>query len=527
MSGALLANDQKHISQYIEQLLQFFIKQQLLHESDVDFTRNLLLHLFKCDEPSYSTEDISIDNIDETVEKLLDYGYKIGLIEHNTTTYRDLFDAQIMGLLMPRPSQFIDTFNRLYNERGAQAATQYFYNLSVNSRYIRLDRVRQNPTWLHQSEYGPLQITINLSKPEKDPVEIAKLKEMPQSHYPLCLLCKENVGYAGRLNHPARQHLRILPTMLQDEQWFLQYSPYVYYNEHSIVFKSAHTDMKITRQTFARLLDFLEQFPHYFIGSNADLPIVGGSILNHDHYQAGRHAFPMDDAPIIESYLSSQFPAVKLAIVKWPLSVIRLQSATKSQLIEAASYIHDHWREYSDASQAIHAYSLLESGEKLPHNTITPIARIKQNNIFELDLVLRNNRTTTKHPFGIFHPHEHLHHIKKENIGLIEVMGLAVLPARLKNELHLIAQLLAAGDENQIEATKEESHPLAQHSTWINELFVKYGKMASEANASNIVYDEVGSKFLEVLEHAGVYKQTKAGLAAFRQFIERLNFYAQ
>lgn len=507
----------------IEQLLKYGLTKNLVDEFDVPYTRNQLLQLFNCEAPLENSSDHTGNiEIDEVINKFIDYGYQIGLIELNTTTYRDLLDAKIMGLLMPRPSQFIAQFNQLASQKSIEAATQYFYQLSIDARYIRMDRVQLNPVWLYESEYGPLQMTINLSKPEKDPAEIAKLKLLSKTSYPQCLLCKENVGYEGRLDHPARQNLRLLPVQLQQEQWFMQYSPYVYYNEHSIVLNSSHTEMKISRNTFARLLDFIDQFPHYFIGSNADLPIVGGSILNHDHYQAGRHQFPMDHARVIKQYHSTAYPEVTLSMVEWPLSVIRLQSTAKEELLKVASMVLDEWREYSDEDSHILAYSVLPSGEKICHNTITPIARLKADHVYELDLVLRNNRTTTEHPFGIFHPHEHLHHIKKENIGLIEVMGLAVLPARLKNQLQLISSILTSHDDQLIYATKENDHPLYEHSEWIASLFAQYGWLDHESKAMQLLRDEVGKKFAEVLDSAGVFKQKNDGKQAFDRFIQKI-----
>lgn len=521
-----MCKEEQNTLKMIEHLLQYSLRNQLIEEYDLPYTRNTLLQLFNLKEPlQLHIENEQIKTIDEIIGCLIDYGYKIGLIEHNSVTYRDLLDAKIMGIVMPRPSQFIDKFKQHENNNGIEAATQYFYELSINSRYIRMDRVQQNPSWVQPTKFGNLQITINLAKPEKDPTEIAKLKEIQPSHYPLCLLCKENVGYAGRLNHPARQNLRTLPITLQEEQWHLQYSPYVYYNEHSIVLSGEHKPMKITAHTFARLLDFVKQFPHYFIGSNADLPIVGGSILSHDHYQAGRHSFPMDEAPIIEQFQSQQFPNVKLAIVKWPLSVIRLYSDNAAHIVQAAEHILQHWRQYSDLAANIEAYTVHTSGEIIAHNTITPIARIRQNGCYELDLVLRNNRTSDQHPFGIFHPHEHLHHIKKENIGLIEVMGLAVLPGRLKQELELIAKLLADANEKKIAATSDNEHPLYNHSAWINELFQQHGKVENEEKVKQLLQQEVGNKFLEVLEHAGVYKQNQQGLSAFKQFIHEIRYF--
>ncbi|HIW32857.1 MAG TPA: UDP-glucose--hexose-1-phosphate uridylyltransferase [Candidatus Paenibacillus intestinavium] len=509
----------------IERLVQFADQQQMIQRADIDYARNALLDLFKFDEPyegEVPTEQLTSPV--EVLEGLLDYGFEIGLIPEETLTYRDLLDAKIMGLLLPRPSELIAIFNKLAQEKGISAATDMFYKLSIDSNYIRMDRIAKNPSWLHATNYGDLQITVNLSKPEKDPKEIALLKTLPSAKYPKCLLCAENVNYAGRVNHPARQNLRTIPIVLQNEQWHIQYSPYVYYNEHSIVFKGVHEPMVVSHSSMARLLDFVEQYPHYFIGSNADLPIVGGSILSHDHFQAGKHVFPMETAPIESSFTSEQYPSVKLGTVQWPMSVIRLQSSSKEEVKQLAASILDQWKAYSDVSVDIYAFTEEEDGKLTPHNTITPIARLLDNGNFELDLVLRNNRTSKQYPDGIFHPHQHLHHIKKENIGLIEVMGLAVLPGRLKAELSQIADLLSNNDAAAIQATADATHPLHNHSHWIVELAEQHGTSLSVQEANTLVQSQTGGKFLEVLHDAGVYKRTEAGQTAFKAFIESLGF---
>jgi len=430
-----------------------------------------------------------------------------------------LLDARIMGLLMPRPSEAAAAFERTKSAEGIEAATDAFYNMSIDSNYIRMDRIRKNQLWLHETDYGKLEITINLSKPEKDPKEIALLRTLPQARYPKCLLCADNVGYAGRADHPARQNLRVLPLALQNEQWFFQYSPYVYYNEHSIVFKGKHEPMAISHTSFARLLDFVDQMPHYFIGSNADLPIVGGSILSHDHFQAGHHTFPMETAPVEALFTDPALPGVSFGIVKWPMSVVRVTGRSKDDVHRAACRLLDEWRGYSDPSAEVLAFTEKEDGIRTPHNTITPIARLREGHQYELDLVLRNNRTSDEHPDGIFHPHRELHHIKKENIGLIEVMGLAVLPGRLKEELEQLASYLEAASDKAAAELLEQAHPLHKHADWLQWLVSKYGSGHTAAEAKTILDAETGNKFLDVLKDAGVYKRTEAGLAAFERFL--------
>ncbi|XEC93601.1 UDP-glucose--hexose-1-phosphate uridylyltransferase [Paenibacillus tarimensis] len=504
---------------HIEQLVLFGLANDMIAPLDVCFARNALLDLFRFTEPLESglPGEAPVNPL-EALEALLDYGAEIGLIPDNTTTWRDLLDARIMGLIMPRPSEAAERFHRTARTEGMQSATDAFYKLNIDSNYIRMDRIRKNVVWQHETEYGNLDMTINLSKPEKDPKEIALLKTMPQGRYPKCLLCADNVGYAGRADHPARQNLRVLPLKLRNEPWYFQYSPYVYYNEHSIVFAGRHTPMKISGATFERLLDFVEQFPHYFIGSNADLPIVGGSILNHDHFQAGRHTFAMETASREVSFTSPSLSGVTFSIVKWPMSVIRLDSTSKEQLLAAAELVFDAWRGYSDPEAGILASSQTRDGA-VPHNTVTPIARLRDNGTYELDLVLRNNRTSEEHPDGIFHPHRHLHHIKKENIGLIEVMGLAVLPGRLKSELEQIARILTGETKADAADFRDEGNPLRSHAAWIEELTARFGTAMASEEAESVLKDEVGKKFQNVLENAGVYKRTEDGQAAFRRFL--------
>lgn len=504
----------------IERLLQFGLQRKLLHELDLAAARNALLDLFRFAEPYEGlVPEEQQESPVELLEPLLDYGYSIGLIPDNTTTYRDLLDARMMGLLLPRPSEAAAQFERKAQSDGVRAATDEFYRLNIDSNYIRMDRIRKNKYWLHNTDYGKLEMTINLSKPEKDPKEIALLKTLPQAHYPKCLLCADNVGYAGRADHPARQNLRVIPLTLQAEQWYFQYSPYVYYNEHSIVFKGVHEPMVISHSSFARLLDFVEQFPHYFIGSNADLPIVGGSILSHDHFQAGRHVFPMEIAGTEALFTDSRQPDIRIGIVSWPMSVVRINGLSKSAVRQAACRILDKWREYSDAEADILAYTEQSDGTRIPHNTITPIARLRDNGEYELDLVLRNNRASDEHPDGIFHPHRNLHHIKKENIGLIEVMGLAVLPGRLKEELGQIAAYLTGEAPVNPDQLMNDSHPLHAHAAWILSLVERYGTSCGAEQAQAIVEAETGDKFLNVLQDAGVYKRTEQGSAAFKRFL--------
>ncbi|MFC5704372.1 UDP-glucose--hexose-1-phosphate uridylyltransferase [Cohnella faecalis] len=502
----------------IERLVHYALRAGFIEGADIDFARNSLLDLFGLTESAEVAEGVASEPLPDSpvplLEPLLDSAAAMGLMDDDTLTFRDLFDARIMGLLMPRPSETRREFERLVREQGVVAATDWFYRFNIDSNYIRMDRIRMNGYWRHSTPDGELEITVNLSRPEKDPREIALLKTLPPAKYPRCLLCKENVGYAGRRDHPARQNLRILPLSLSGENWYFQYSPYVYYNEHSIVFREEHVPMKISPETFARLLDFTESMPHYFIGSNADLPIVGGSILNHDHFQAGRHVFPMETAPVAEWYAASAEPEVRLGIVQWPLSVLRLRAADKQALLRTAKSVLDKWQSYSDPDAGIAAFT----GDT-PHNTITPIARFRDGGEFELDLVLRNNRTSEEHPDGIFHPHRELHHIKKENIGLIEVMGLAVLPGRLQQELADIAEILTGAAPFDSEALRAENHPLGKHADWIGELVAAYGTGNSAAHADQLLKSAVGDKFYAVLKDGGVFKAEPEGREAFRRFL--------
>ncbi|NLX70120.1 MAG: UDP-glucose--hexose-1-phosphate uridylyltransferase [Clostridiales bacterium] len=507
----------------IEKLLAYGLDNEMITEHDVSYVRNQLLELLRIEEPYSQPVDLEAIEVPDTatpvLEELLDYAVRCGIIPEDTLTYRDLFDTKIMGLLMPRPSEIISRFETLKNEKGIKTATQYFYNLCRKSDYIRVDRIARNIIWQYESEFGQLEVTINLTKPEKDPREIAALKQAPQVGYPKCVLCPENVGYAGRVNHPARQTLRILPVKLQGEQWYFQYSPYVYYNEHCIVLKHEHVPMKITRKTFARLFDFLKIFPHYFIGSNADLPIVGGSILNHDHFQGGFHTFPMEKAPIEYNLKCEEYPDVKIGVVHWPMSAVRISHYKSEILVDLADKLLNLWKNYSDPEVDILAFSVNEKGERVPHNTVTPIARITDDGLCQLDLVFRNNRTNEEHPMGIFHPHQELHHIKKENIGLIEVMGLFILPGRLNVELDAIKDILT-GRKEMNDDIYIESHPLNKHLDWIKDLIEKHGNNLDDETSEKIIKDSVGQKCLQVLHHAGVFKATEEGRRAFNRFLE-------
>lgn len=496
----------------IGRLIQYGLQKGLITKWDTTYCINQLLDVLQLD--SYKEMNVPYEELESPVEilnNMLDWAYEQGVLRENTVTYRDLLDTKIMSCLMPSPSEVIKTFEDLLHHEGPEKATSYFYQLSQDVHYIRTDRIAKNESWKSETEYGDLEITINLSKPEMDPKAIVAAKQFSSSDYPKCLLCKENVGYKGRVNHPARQNLRVIPVELDGEQWFMQFSPYVYYNEHAIVFSYEHRPMKINKHTFSRLLDFVHQYPHYFIGSNADLPIVGGSILSHDHYQGGYHEFPMAKAEMEEMFTVSAFDQVKAGIVKWPMSIIRLQSKNRKQLIELASLILDLWRDYSDEEVDVISHS-----NGVRHNTITPIAR-KKGDFFELDLVLRNNRTNDEHPLGIFHPHEEVHHIKKENIGLIEVMGLAVLPGRLKEEMKVLGEYLVKGE---LEKIKEDERT-NKHYNWAQKLKNEYGEFSNKS-VHDVLKQEIGKVFSIVLEHAGVFKQNDQGKAAFLRFIEHV-----
>ena len=495
----------------IRKLVAYGVSAGLVPTEDIVFTTNRLLELFGLDELEDSDSSVTMDvsELEEVLGRMCDYAYEKGLMAENTVTYRDLFDTKIMSMLMPRPSEVIHKFWELYEKESPEAATDYYYSLSCDSNYIRRYRVSRDKKWIAPTKYSDLDITINLSKPEKDPKAIAAAKNAKQFGYPKCLLCKENEGYAGRVNHPARQNHRIIPVTINGSQWGFQYSPYVYYNEHCIVFNFRHVPMKIEHDTFCKLFDFVKQFPHYFVGSNADLPIVGGSILSHDHFQGGHYEFAMAKAPVERSFTVEGFEDVTAGVVQWPMSVIRLSGENMVRIIALADRILEKWRGYTDEEAFIYACT---DGE--PHNTITPIAR-KRGEKYELDLVLRNNITTEEHPLGVYHPHAKLHHIKKENIGLIEVMGLAVLPARLKDEMAHLKEAMLAGKD--LRADEE----LAKHADWVDEFSIKYEKMDA-SNIDAIIEKEIGLVFMQVLEDAGVYKRTEEGQKAFDRFLAGL-----
>lgn len=497
------------LDQSILQLVEYGVRTGLLPERERIYAANLLIEL-------YGQKSLDLDAwkgeadpvvLPTLLDSLLEEAVSRGIIE-DTITERDLFDAKLMNTLIPRPSQVDQTFASLY-EQSSQAATDWFYEFSQDTNYIRRDRIARDEHWLSPSPYGELELSINLSKPEKDPAAIAAAKTIPQTGYPKCQLCMENEGYAGNLNHPGRSNHRIISLTIQGNPWGFQYSPYVYFNEHCIVFNARHVPMTINHHTFEKLLDFVDLFPHYFLGSNADLPIVGGSILSHDHFQGGCHEFPMAKAPIEKETKVPGFEKVEAGIIAWPMSVLRLRSTDRQELVRLADHVLDTWRSYNDECAFIFA-----STDGQPHNTITPIAR-KKEGVYELDLVLRNNITTSEHPLGVFHPHQECHHIKKENIGLIEVMGLAILPARLKREMEELKKAMIEG------ADLETSPLLAKHAVWARQIQEKYPDMNS-STIDQIVADEIGLVFNQVLEDAGVFKRDEAGRKAFLRFVEAL-----
>ena len=490
----------------IDSLVSYAMNTGLSQPEDHTVLVNRILELLKLDAYAPSQEPQSED-LEQILAGLLDYACQAGLCENNVVA-RDLFDTKLMGALTPMPREVRRTFAEKYAQ-SPETATDWYYKFSCDTDYIRRYRIKKDMRWKYPSEYGEMDITINLSKPEKDPRAIAAAKNAPQAGYPKCQLCPENEGYAGRMNHPARANHRIIPIHVAGEDWFLQYSPYVYYNEHCIVFTGSHVPMKIDKAAFLKLLDFVTAFPHYFIGSNADLPIVGGSILSHEHFQGGRYCFAMEKAPVQTPLVFKGYEEIKAGIVKWPMSVIRLDGEDPERVADLAEKILTVWRGYSDPGCGIFAHS---DGE--PHNTITPIAR-RRGSQYELDLVLRCNVTSQEHPLGVFHPHADKHHIKKENIGLIEVMGLAVLPSRLKQELTDLARSLAEGKD--IEADPV----LGKHAHWCRELKERY--TFTEDNALDILMLETGRVFTEVLEDAGVYKRTPQGQRAFLGFAEEVN----
>ena len=491
----------------VSKLAAYALRTGLIEPCEYTWAVNTILDALKLDSYTDPGEEWGEIQLAPVLEELLDDAFARGVLTENSVVYRDLFDTELMGRLTPRPAQVTAKFQALYEE-DPQKATDWYYKFSQDTNYIRRDRIARDMQWKARTEYGELDITINLSKPEKDPKAIAAARNLPASNYPRCQLCAENEGYAGRVNHPARQNHRIVPITINGSPWFLQYSPYVYYNEHCICLNSVHTPMKIDRACFGKLLDFVRQFPHYFVGSNADLPIVGGSILAHDHFQGGRYTFAMEKAPVETPFVFPGYEDVEAGIVKWPMSVVRIASHDPERLIYLADHMLCAWRGYTDEAAVIYAET-----DGVPHNTITPIARMRDGK-YELDLVLRNNLTTPEHPLGLYHPHAQLHHIKKENIGLIEVMGLAVLPARLKEELAAVADALVTG------ADLRSSELTEKHADWAEGFRDRYA--FTRENALDIVQKETGLVFAQVLEHAGVYKRTPEGREAFLRFLRTL-----
>ena len=528
----------------IRDLTAYGLVTDLITKEDVIYTINSLLGVLQKDDCEITKEDVlaAASGMDKAaaadgkllegiLKELLDHAAEKGLLANDSVVYRDLFDTRLMGVLTPRPSQVISRFNELYEE-SPETATDWFYDYSQNTDYIRRYRIARDRRWKVDTPYGDLDITINLSKPEKDPKAIAAARNAAQTSYPKCQLCRENEGYYGRVNHPARENHRIIPITIQDSPWGFQYSPYVYYNEHCIVFNQKHIPMAINHDTFVKLFDFIKEFPHYFLGSNADLPIVGGSILSHDHFQGGHYTFAMAKAPVERTFTVNGFEDIESGIVKWPMSCIRLAGPDIGRIIELADHILLAWRSYTDEDAFIYAFT--DSGEEtdengkpiarypgdpvrgelVPHNTITPIARKRGAN-YELDLVLRNNITTEEHPLGVYHPHAELHHIKKENIGLIEVMGMAILPARLLGEMDGVRKAILDGSDLRADET------LAKHADWVDAFKEKYD-VIDEENIDEIISDEIGHVFMHVLEDAGVFKRTEEGQEAFDRFVENL-----
>lgn len=494
------------INESIAKLVTYALESELIEQADVTYATNRVLELLGLDEYERPQQEFKNIDLESTLAELIDFAVENGIIGGDITS-RDLFDTKLMSVFVPRPSYVIKKFRSLY-EQSPEAATDFYYKFSCDTDYIRRYRIKKDLKWKSESQYGELDITVNLSKPEKSPEEIAAAKKAKQAGYPKCLLCPENEGYAGRMNHPARQNHRIIPITIDNEQWGLQYSPYVYYNEHCIVFNKQHVAMKIDKSAFKKLFDFVTLFPHYFIGSNADLPIVGGSILSHEHFQGGHYEFAMAKAPVEKSFSVSGFEDIECGIVKWPMSVIRISGESTERLVVLADRILCAWKGYSDEKCFIFAET---NGER--HNTITPIAR-KKGDKFEMDLVLRNNITTEEHPLGVFHPHAELHNIKKENIGLIEVMGLAVLPSRLKNEMALLESAILNGEDI------KQNEAISKHAEWVDSFKANY--TFTKENTMDILKKEIGIVFAKVLEHAGVYKRDENGKTGFDRFIKSI-----
>ena len=495
------------VDKAVSKLVKYCMDTGLIEECERNWAINSVLDVLKLDD--YTDTDPGEEKLvlSDILKELLDDAARRGVLEHDSVVYRDMLDTELMGRLTPRPAEVIRRFQLLYSQ-SPSAATDWYYGFSQDTNYIRRDRIARDVQWKAETEYGELDITINLSKPEKDPKAIAAARNAVVSSYPKCQLCAENEGYAGRVDHPARQNHRMIPITINGSPWYLQYSPYVYYNEHCICLNREHVPMKVDRACFDKLLDFVTQFPHYFVGSNADLPIVGGSILAHDHFQGGRYTFAMEKAEVESEFTFEGYEDIRAGIVKWPMSVVRITGPDRTRLAELAERILNRWRGYSDESVMIFSET-----DGVPHNTITPIAR-RRGDLYELDLVLRNNLTTEEHPLGLFHPHAELHHIKRENIGLIEVMGLAVLPARLKKELAAVADALVSGED------LRNDELTAKHADWAEELKKRYS--FTDENAEGILQKEVGIVFSKVLEHAGVFKRDDHGKDAFMRFLAKV-----
>lgn len=495
------------MNESVKKLVSYALEHSLIEDSDRIYITNRILEAIGADSYDEPQEEYTDVDLSATLTALTDYAVKSGALKEDDPTHRDLFDTKLMSVLVQRPSEIIKKFNELY-EVSPEKATDFYYRFSQDTNYIRRDRIKRDVKWVTSTEYGDLDITINLSKPEKDPKAIAAAKLMPQSGYPKCQLCYENEGYAGRINHPARQNHRIIPITIDSSKWGFQYSPYVYYNEHCIVFNSKHVPMKIDESAFRKLFDFVKLFPHYFVGSNADLPIVGGSILAHEHFQGGHYEFAMAKAPIEKEYTIPGFEDVSCGRVKWPMSVLRLSGKDTERMVALGAKILDSWRNYNDESCFIFSET---NGE--PHSTVTPIAR-RRGDLYELDLVLRNNITTDEHPLGVFHPHAELHNIKKENIGLIEVMGLAVLPSRLKSEMSLLKEAILLNKDF------KDDESIGKHYEWFNAFKNDYS--FNEDNTEEILHNEIGKTFAKVLEHAGVFKRDESGMDGFDRFVEAI-----
>ena len=498
----------------VEELLAFGLAHDLIHPLDTPMARNVLLDALALTQPAEAAAQAPASAL-PALARLLEYAVAQGMIENDTETERDLFDTRLMGAMMPRPSEVAARFAALEASQGIQAACRWFYQLCIDCGYIRSDRVARNIAWEHQTAYGRMEVTINLSKPEKDPREVARLKTLPQVGYPKCQLCPSNVGYQGRLDHPARQTLRVLPVRLNGESWYFQYSPYVYYPEHCIVLREEHIPMKISRETFVRLMGFLDRFPHYFIGSNAGIPIVGGSILNHDHFQGGVHTMPMSLAGTRQE-LHAPVEGMHAGIVHWPMSVLRLRHANADVLVAEATRLLDLWEAYSDESVGILAHT------DAPHNAVTPIAR-RRGEDWELDFVLRNNRTSAEHPMGIFHVHSDLHHIKKENIGLIEVMGLFILPGRLESEFRGLADILCGSEPYNPAALADAAHPLNKHHSWLQSMLGE-GPSATLEDAMARIRHQCADKCVRVLQDCAVFRDDEPGRAAFLRFAQHAGY---